>query len=85
MSKKPNIAILPKKTGTTLVKRTLTVGDYQAELYSDSRTDPALYHYIISPPDSTDIIAWGQTNTAAEAERGALDFIHGLSDHAKAG
>ena len=86
MSKKPNIAILPRKGGTTLVKRTLAVGDYQAELYSDSRTNPPLYHYIITPHDSADIIAWGQTSSAAEAERGALEFIHGINGQvAKAG
>ena len=45
-----------------------------------------LYHYIVTLKDSADIIAWGQTNSAAEAERGALDYIHGLGDQvAKAG
>ncbi|MCU1310664.1 MAG: hypothetical protein JWO20_1789 [Candidatus Angelobacter sp.] len=85
MSKRPNIAIVPKQRGTTLVKRTLTIGNHSAELYSDSRTNPPLYHYIVTLKDSADIIAWGQTSSAAEAERGALDFIHGLSEQAKAG
>ncbi|MCU1308448.1 MAG: hypothetical protein JWN45_3143 [Acidobacteriaceae bacterium] len=79
MSKKPNIAIVPKNGGTTLVKRTLTLGNHSAELYADSRTNPPLYHYIVTHKDSADIIAWGQTSSAAEAERGALDFIHGLN------
>jgi hypothetical protein len=85
MSKRPNIAVIPTKGGSTLVKRTLTLGNHSAELYADNRSNPPLYHYIVTLKDSADIIAWGQTNSAAEAERGALDFIHGLSDVAKAG
>jgi hypothetical protein len=79
MSKGPKIIVPKKQEGTTLVKRTLAVGNHLAELYSDRRTDPPLYHYIVTPKDSADIIAWGQTTTAAEAERGALDFINGLN------
>jgi hypothetical protein len=86
MSIKPKFAIVPRTGGTTLVKRTLTLGNHSAELYADTRTNPPLYHYIVTLKDSADIIAWGQTNSAAEAERGALDFIHSRSDHAtKAG
>ncbi|MCU1287427.1 MAG: hypothetical protein JWO13_3777 [Acidobacteriales bacterium] len=79
MSKQPKIGIARKKEGTTLVKRTLSAGNHLAELYSDRRTNPPLYHYIVTQKDSADIIAWGQTATAAEAERGALDFINGLN------
>jgi len=86
MNRKPNIALVPGKRGTTLVKRTLTLGNHSAELYADSRTNPPLYHYIVTLKDSADIIAWGQTSSAAEAERGALDFINGLNgESAKAG
>jgi hypothetical protein len=86
MRKKPNIAIVPRRGGPTLVKRTLTLGNHSAELYADNRTSPPLYHYIVTLKDSADIIAWGQTGSAAEAERGALDFIHGLTGQsAKAG
>ena len=85
MSKQPKIAILPKSGGQTLVKRTLTVGDYLAELYADSRTNPPLYHYIVTPKDSADIVAWGQETSAANAERAAMDFIYGLNRQAKTG
>jgi hypothetical protein len=86
MGRQSKLAIVPKKRGSTLVKRTLTIGNHSAELYADSRTNPPLYHYIVTLKDSADIIAWGQTSSAAEAERGALDFIHGLNGQvAKAG
>jgi hypothetical protein len=76
------LVIIPKAEAKTLVKRTLALGDFLAELYVDNKSDPPLYHYIITRKDSADIIAWGQEATSEIAEREALDKIASLSHRA---
>ena len=78
----PKLVKLPKAEAKTLVKRTLTIGDFLAELYVDTKSNPPLYHYIVTRKDSADIIAWGQEASAEIAERAALDQIDSLNARA---
>jgi hypothetical protein len=66
-----------------LVKKTLAIGEYLAEMYVDSRSTPAVYHYIVTRKDSAEIISWGQEFSAETAERSALDTILQLNSHLK--
>ncbi len=61
-----------------LVKRTLTSGGYETDFYTDTTTDPPIFHYIITRKGDADILAWGQERTAYDAERAALDCMHDL-------
>ncbi len=61
-----------------VIKRTLAAGGFEADFYYDTSPAIPIYHYIITKKGSTDILAWGQEYTAAEAERAAMDFMHDL-------
>lgn len=61
-----------------VVKRTLSSGGFEADIYLDCSTDSPIYHYIVTQKDSARILAWGQEKTAYDAERGAMDTMHEL-------
>jgi capsule polysaccharide export protein KpsC/LpsZ len=63
-----------------VIKRTLAVGDYLAELYVDTRSVPPLYHYIVTSKNSAAILGWGQERSAENAERSALEKIADLNE-----
>jgi hypothetical protein len=62
----------------TLVKRTLTSGGFEAEFFVDSKSEPAIYHYIVTRKGSADILAWGQEKNSNDAEHAAMDCMHDL-------
>jgi hypothetical protein len=86
MAKKTNIIQFPRAKAKSVTKRTLSIGDYLAELYVDTKSVPPLYHYIVTSKDSADILGWGQERSVEMAERSALDKIAGMnSDGARLG
>ena len=70
----------PRKAGKRVVKTTLGHGVYSAELFFDPKTDPPIYHYIVTRKDSAEILAWGQALSKAEAELLAMETMQEMSN-----
>lgn len=62
----------PQRVGS-VVKRTLSHNGYEADFYTDSKTQ--LVHYVITRQGESEIVMWGQEKSIEEAERRALEWM----------
>lgn len=59
--------------------RRIVHGDYVAEIAVNRKTDPVLFHYLITKKDSPTILDWGQTVSVHAAEGRARVALKRLS------
>jgi hypothetical protein len=58
--------------------KTEQYGDFVAEFFTDKKSDPPLYHYIITRVGQREILTWGQELSEAGAHASARIAAHSL-------
>ena len=81
---KDKILEFPKGEEKPMVKRTLSHGEYEAELYVDPKLNPPVYHFVITRRGAAEIIIWGQERSMAEAGCSALDWMYEMTANSRA-
>jgi hypothetical protein len=54
---------------------TLQDGPYLADLFANTKVEPAIYHYIITKHGSTEILDWGQTFSMDSSRQAAEQWL----------
>ena len=65
--------------GTTPAISCLKVDGHIAEIRHDTTANPPIFHCVVQPENSTEIIFFAQSYTREEAEGMALQFIRELT------
>jgi hypothetical protein len=63
-----------------MVKQLIHYGDFQAEVYVDTKLHPPIYHYLITRMGEAEVFMWGQTRSLEEARRAAQEYMEEMSD-----
>lgn len=61
----------------------LKVDGHVAEIRQDQTTNPPIYHCVVQPVGSAEILFWAQFYTLEEAEGMAQQFIRELTDETR--
>ena len=81
---KDKILEFPKGKEKPTVRRILSHGEYEAELYVDPKLNPPVYHFVITRRGAAEIIIWGQERSMSEAGCSALDWMCEMTANNKA-
>jgi hypothetical protein len=63
-------------SGKRAFPKTEHYGDLVVEFYTDQKSEPPRYHYIITRVGQREILNWGQEKSEAEAHRSAKTMAH---------
>jgi len=69
-------------TSSPAVSR-LKIDGHLAEIRQDTTASPTVYHCVVQPVDSAEILFWAQFYSVQEAEEMALQFIRELNEESR--
>lgn len=62
-----------------MVKQLISHGDFEAEIYIDTKLHPPIYHYLITRRGEAEVLMWGQTRSLEEARHAAQEYMEDMS------
>ena len=81
----PDLALIEEIRGhVPQASKRLHLNGHFADILTDHRTDPPVFHWLIQAEGSSEVLVWGQEASDADAEYQARTYLEGIAERKQA-